>query len=84
MIEQGVICRNVDGCLFCLIGFGVFNWVVIWFDLSGVYLFDVIGDLIWQIVMDGVINKGRKVQVLCLIDVSSFYLRLLIMWVYGL
>lgn len=60
MIEQGVIRRNVDGRLLRLIGLGALNWVATWFDPSGAHSLDAIGDLIWQIAMDGVINKGRK------------------------
>ena len=58
MIEQGVIRKNVDGRLLRLIGLGALNWVATWFDPSGVHSLDAIGDLIWQIAMDGVINKG--------------------------
>ena len=58
MIEQGVIRKNVDGRLLRLIGLGALNWVATWFDPSGAHSLDAIGDLIWQIAMDGVINKG--------------------------
>jgi len=53
-----VIRKNVDGRLLRLIGLGALNWVATWFDPSGVHSLDAIGDLIWQIAMDGVINKG--------------------------
>ena len=58
MIAQGVIRKNVDGRLLRLIGLGALNWVATWFDPSGAHSLDAIGDLIWQIAMDGVINKG--------------------------
>ena len=58
MIEQGVIRKNVDGRLLRLIGLGALNWVATWFDRNGVHSLDAIGDFIWQIAMDGVINKG--------------------------
>ena len=58
MIAQGVVRKNVDGRLLRLIGLGALNWVATWFDPSGVHSLDAIGDLIWQIAMDGVINKG--------------------------
>ena len=58
MIEQGVIRKNVDGRLLRLIGLGALNWVATWFDPNGAHSLDAIGDLIWQIAMDGVINKG--------------------------
>ena len=58
MIEQGVIRKNVDGRLLRLIGLGALNWVATWFDPSGAHSLDAIGDLIWQIAMDGVISKG--------------------------
>ena len=58
MIEQGVVRKNVDGRLLRLIGLGALNWVATWFDPSGAHSLDAIGDLIWQIAMDGVINKG--------------------------
>ena len=60
MIEQGVIRKNVDGRLLRLIGLGALNWVATWFDPNGAHSLDAIGDLIWQIAMDGVINKGVK------------------------
>ncbi|PTB99082.1 TetR family transcriptional regulator [Marinobacter sp. Z-F4-2] len=60
MIEQGVVRKNVDGRLLRLIGLGALNWVATWFDPNGAQSLDAIGDLIWQIAMDGVINKGVK------------------------
>ncbi|MBL3557809.1 TetR family transcriptional regulator [Marinobacter sp. JB05H06] len=60
MIEQGVVRKNVDGRLLRLIGLGALNWVATWFDPNGVHSLDAIGDLIWQIAVDGVINKGVK------------------------
>ena len=60
MIEQGVIRKNVDGRLLRLIGLGALNWVATWFDPNGAHSLDTIGDLIWQIAMDGVINKGGQ------------------------
>ncbi|MBL3559021.1 MULTISPECIES: TetR/AcrR family transcriptional regulator [Marinobacter] len=60
MIAQGVVRKNVDGRLLRLIGLGALNWVATWFDPSGAHSLDAIGDLIWQIAMDGVINKGIK------------------------
>ena len=60
MIEQGVIRKNVDGRLLRLIGLGALNWVATWFDPNGAHSLDAIGDLIWQIAMDGVINKGGR------------------------
>jgi len=61
MIAQGVVRKNVDGRLLRLIGLGALNWVATWFDPNGAQSLDAIGDLIWQIAMDGVINKGVKV-----------------------
>jgi len=61
MIAQGVVRQNVDGRLLRLIGLGALNWVATWFDPNGAQSLDAIGDLIWQIAMDGVINKGVKV-----------------------
>ncbi|OAN92925.1 TetR family transcriptional regulator [Marinobacter sp. EhC06] len=61
MIAQGVVRKNVDGRLLRLIGLGALNWVATWFDPNGAHSLDAIGDLIWQIAMDGVINKGVKV-----------------------
>ena len=58
MIAQGVVRKNVDGRLLRLIGLGALNWVATWFDPNGAQSLDAIGDLIWQIAMDGVINKG--------------------------
>ena len=60
MIAQGVIRKNVDGRLLRLIGLGALNWVATWFDPNGAHSLDTIGDLIWQIAMDGVINKGGQ------------------------
>ena len=60
MIAQGVVRKNVDGRLLRLIGLGALNWVATWFDPNGAQSLDAIGDLIWQIAMDGVINKGVK------------------------
>ena len=60
MIAQGVVRKNVDGCLLRLIGLGALNWVATWFDPNGAQSLDAIGDLIWQIAMDGVINKGGQ------------------------
>ena len=60
MIAQGVIRKNVDGRLLRLIGLGALNWVATWFDPNGAHSLDAIGDLIWQIAMDGVINKGGQ------------------------
>jgi len=59
MIEQGVIRKNVDGRLLRLIGLGALNWVATWFDPNGAHSLDAIGDLIWQIAMEGVINKSE-------------------------
>ena len=58
MIAQGVVRKNIDGRLLRLIGLGALNWVATWFDPNGAHSLDTIGDLIWQIAMDGVINKG--------------------------
>ena len=55
MIAQGVVRKNVDGRLLRLIGLGALNWVATWFDPNGAQSLDAIGDLIWQIAMDGVI-----------------------------
>ena len=60
MIAQGVVRQNVDGRLLRLIGLGALNWVATWFDPNGAHSLDAIGDLIWQIAMDGVINKGGQ------------------------
>ena len=60
MIAQGVVRKNVDGRLLRLIGLGALNWVATWFDPNGAQSLDAIGDLIWQIAMDGVINKGGQ------------------------
>ena len=60
MIAQGVVRKNVDGRLLRLIGLGALNWVATWFDPNGAQSLDAIGDLIWQIAVDGVINKGVK------------------------
>jgi len=60
MIAQGVVRQNVDGRLLRLIGLGALNWVATWFDRNGVHSLDAIGDFIWQIAIDGVINKGVK------------------------
>ena len=60
MIAQGVVRKNVDGRLLRLIGLGALNWVATWFDPNGAHSLDTIGDLIWQIAMDGVINKGGQ------------------------
>ncbi|MCG2581892.1 MAG: TetR/AcrR family transcriptional regulator [Marinobacter sp.] len=59
MIEQGVVRKNVDGRLLRLIGLGALNWVATWFDPNGAHSLDAIGDLIWQIAMEGVINKSE-------------------------
>jgi AcrR family transcriptional regulator len=59
MIAQGVVRKNVDGRLLRLIGLGALNWVVTWFDPNGAHSLDAIGDLIWQIAMEGVINKSE-------------------------
>jgi AcrR family transcriptional regulator len=60
MIAQGVVRKNVDGRLLRLIGLGALNWVATWFDPNGAHSLDAIGDLIWQIAMDGVINKSAQ------------------------
>jgi len=60
MIAQGVVRKNIDGRLLRLIGLGALNWVATWFDPNGAHSLDTIGDLIWQIAMDGVINKGGQ------------------------
>jgi AcrR family transcriptional regulator len=57
MAAQGVVRKDVDGRLLRLIGLGALNWVATWFDPNGDHSLDAIGDLIWQIAMDGVINK---------------------------
>ena len=59
MIAQGVVRKNVDGRLLRLIGLGALNWVATWFDPNGAQSHDAIGDLIWQIAMEGVINKSE-------------------------
>jgi len=60
MIALGVVRKNIDGRLLRLIGLGALNWVATWFDPNGAHSLDTIGDLIWQIAMDGVINKGGQ------------------------
>ena len=60
MIAQGVVRKNIDGRLLRLIGLGALNWVATWFDPNGAHSLDTIGDLIWQIALDGVINKGGQ------------------------
>lgn len=57
MIQQGVIRKDVDGDLLRLIGLGALNWVATWFDPNGAYTLDAIGDLVWQIIVDGVIDN---------------------------
>ena len=59
MIAQGVVRKNIDGRLLRLIGLGALNWVATWFDPNGAHSLDTIGDLIWQIAMEGVINKSE-------------------------
>ena len=59
MIAQGVVRKNIDGRLLRLIGLGALNWVATWFDPNGAQSLDAIGDLIWQIAMEGVINKSE-------------------------
>ena len=59
MIAQGVVRKNIDGRLLRLIGLGALNWVATWFDPNGAHSLDAIGDLIWQIAMEGVINKSE-------------------------
>ncbi|WP_271198240.1 TetR/AcrR family transcriptional regulator [Pseudomonas turukhanskensis] len=59
MIEQGVIQKGVDGRLLRLIGLGALNWVATWFDPKGAYTLDAIGDFIWKITIDGVINQDE-------------------------
>ena len=60
MIAQGVVRKNIDGRLLRLIGLGALNWVATWFDPNGAHSLDTIGDLIWQIAMDGVLHKGGQ------------------------
>lgn len=39
------------------IGFGVFNWVVIWFSDDGCYMLEEIGDFVWCMIWDVVLKE---------------------------
>ncbi|MBY8964400.1 TetR/AcrR family transcriptional regulator [Algiphilus sp.] len=60
MIKQGVIQKNIDGRLLRLIGLGALNWVATWFDPNGEYALDAVGDLVWRVIMDGVIDNRLR------------------------
>lgn len=59
-VENGVIRKNIDHRLLRLFGLGALNWVATWFDPNGDHSLDAIGDFIWQIAIDGVVNKGTQ------------------------
>ena len=60
MIQQGVVRKNVDGRLLRLIGLGALNWVATWFDPKGDHSLNDIGDFIWQVTIDGVVDKSAQ------------------------
>lgn len=60
MLKQGVIRKDIDGGLLRLIGLGALNWVATWFDPNGAYTLDAIGDLVWRVIMDGVIGNRLR------------------------
>jgi len=60
MIEQGVIQKNVDGRLLRLISLGALNWVATWFDPKGAYTLESVGDFVWKVIMNGVIEQDSE------------------------
>jgi AcrR family transcriptional regulator len=61
MVAHRVIRQDIDGKLLRLIGLGALNWVATWYDSEGEYKLDAIGDLVWRVIMDGVVDKRLRV-----------------------
>lgn len=59
---QGVIRQDVDLQLLRLIGLGALNWVATWFHDEGRYSLEDVGNFVWQIIRDAVVDdrSGRQ------------------------
>jgi TetR/AcrR family transcriptional regulator, cholesterol catabolism regulator len=60
MVDQGVIRKDIDPKLLRLVGIGALNWVATWFDPRGEHSLEAIGDVVWRIIMSGVLNDPLR------------------------
>lgn len=59
MVEQRVIRQDIDAKLLRLMGLGALNWVATWFDPKAEDSLETIGDLVWRVIMDGVLDDSQ-------------------------
>lgn len=59
---QGVIRQDVDLQLLRLIGLGALNWVATWFHEEGRYNLEDVGNFVWQIIRDAVIDDKSDLR----------------------
>jgi AcrR family transcriptional regulator len=57
LAAQGVVRADVDLSLLRLIGLGALNWVATWFHEGGRYSTEDIGNFVWHLIRDAVINR---------------------------
>jgi len=55
--ELGLIRPDIDLSLLRLIGIGALNWTATWFRKDGYYSSEDIGDFVWRIIRDSIINQ---------------------------
>jgi len=60
LASQGIIRADVDLNLLRLFGLGGLNWVATWFDKKGRYSLEDIGNFVWQLIRDAVINQADR------------------------
>jgi AcrR family transcriptional regulator len=60
LATQGVIRQDVDIHLLRLIGLGGLNWVATWFDKSGPYSLEDVGNFVWRLIRDAVITEPGR------------------------
>lgn len=60
LTAKGVIRSDVDLRLLRLIGLGGLNWAATWFKEGGRYSTEDVGDFVWQLIRDAVINEPGR------------------------
>jgi len=60
LAEQGVIRKDMDLELLCLIGLGALNWVATWFREEGRYSLEDIGDFVWRMIRSAVLEEREQ------------------------
>lgn len=60
LVEQHVIRQDIDAKLLRLMGLGALNWVATWFDPEAENTLETIGDQVWRVIMDGVLDDSHR------------------------